>query len=204
MGTSCGLNNRGDVRLMISALVFFLIAVGCIYLAIKSFKSYGNFIKENNITVTKKSNIFHDGKVIIYDESTNYLWFYGPTIKRKKIGFPVSTLTSCELTVDKETQFKTSLGSTAGRAIVGGLLFGGVGAIIGGVTGKKKGKSLVHEMELLFSTSDLENPYISVIAFKNKKGVKLDSFKFKTQLDNARYWCKFTEAVIERQKAPTN
>lgn len=65
--------------------------------------------------------------------------------------FPISTIAECELTVDNVTNYKTSIKSSAGRAIVGGVLAGGIGAVIGGVTGKKVGSNVVKRIDLIIS-----------------------------------------------------
>lgn len=52
-----------------------------------------------------------------------------------------------------------------GRALAGGILFGGVGAVVGGVTGKKKSISTVTSMQIKITTSNIDNPveYINFI-----------------------------------------
>ena len=66
--------------------------------------------------------------------------------------FKFDEVLNYELTEDGETIIKGGLG----RAVVGGALFGGVGAVVGGITGKKKGKQVVKSMRLRIS---LRNPY---------------------------------------------
>lgn len=67
-----------------------------------------------------------------------------------------------------------------GRAAVGALAFGGAGAIIGAVTGKKQSKSYVDSMEIKITMYDLENPvvYISLINSKYKRS----SLVYKSQV----------------------
>lgn len=158
---------------------------------------YEKFLKDNKITVTKKSKPFKDGKIIIFDQPKSKLWIYQPLMK-KQIGFVSNQITGCELIIDNETNYSSSIASTAGRAVIGGLIAGGVGAIIGGVTSSKKGNSTVKYMQLTLSTSDLNNPYIKIVALKDSNGVKRDSTGFRTQYDNAMHWCKFIEALTHR------
>lgn len=49
--------------------------------------------------------------------------------------YTYSAILSCEVLEDGETTYKKS--STVGRAIVGGVIAGGAGAIIGGLSGKE-------------------------------------------------------------------
>ena len=84
--------------------------------------------------------------------------------------------------MDNETNFSISVASAAGRAAIGGLLAGGVGAIIGGATSSKKGSSIVKYMQLTISTSDLNNPYTRIVVLKDKNGVKRDSSEFRKNM----------------------
>lgn len=58
-----------------------------------------------------------------------------------------------------------------GRALVGGALFGGVGAIVGGITGEKRSKSVTNELRVKLVTKSPLYPeiYINIIANGNVK-----------------------------------
>ena len=58
-----------------------------------------------------------------------------------------------------------------GRAIVGGALFGGVGAVVGGITGEKRSKSVTKELRVKFITKTPLYPeiYINIIMNGNVK-----------------------------------
>lgn len=57
-----------------------------------------------------------------------------------------------------------------GRALVGGALFGGVGAIVGGVTGKKKSKKTCLSLSVKITINNIEHPvvYIHLIEKETK------------------------------------
>lgn len=61
-----------------------------------------------------------------------------------------------------------------GRAIVGGILFGGAGAIVGGVTGKKKAKATCTSLKVKITLNDISSPaeYINLITSETKKSDK--------------------------------
>lgn len=65
-----------------------------------------------------------------------------------------------------------------GRAVTGGLLFGGVGAIVGGVTGKRKTSPTCTSLRIKITLKDVNNPteYIDLIASETKK----NSFLYQT------------------------
>lgn len=75
----------------------------------------------------------------------------------------------------KEYQSSTNLGSAVGRAIVGGVLTGGVGAIIGGTTGsrtisesKLEDDKIVQDYSVMVSLNSFKTPSI-LINVKNDK-----------------------------------
>ncbi len=71
-----------------------------------------------------------------------------------------------ELLEDGESIIKGGLG----RAVAGGVLFGGVGAIVGGVTGGKKTKTICNSLKikLTFRNSPRQTEYIDFISFKTE------------------------------------
>lgn len=77
-----------------------------------------------------------------------------------------------ELNIDGETILKQSTTGTVGRAILGGLLGGGVGAIIGGVTSSKMQKEKINRIDLKLSVNDSKNPFykINFLNLETKKG----------------------------------
>lgn len=62
----------------------------------------------------------------------------------------------------------TDTGSMVGRAVVGGVLLGGAGAMIGGSTAKKEtminqeDDTIVHKYTIAISVNDLSNPMVSI------------------------------------------
>lgn len=70
-----------------------------------------------------------------------------------------------------------------GRAAVGGILFGGAGAIVGAVTGQKKTASLVNDLKIKLTTDNLDKPvlYFSLI----DKPVKSDSAEYRGRIEAA-------------------
>lgn len=78
-----------------------------------------------------------------------------------------------ELLEDGESITKGGLGS----ALVGGLLLGGAGAIVGGITGKKNTKSVINNLKIKITVNDFQNPavYIDLITTQTKA----DSWMYK-------------------------
>ncbi|MGX6962464.1 SHOCT domain-containing protein [Vagococcus xieshaowenii] len=117
-------------------------------------------IRKNPTKYFKKSNKY--GQVEIDDEKRLF-----------KIGltaYHFDDLNSYELLENGSAI--TSGGLGVGRAIVGGVLLGGVGAVLGGVTKKKKQTNFVESLKIL-------------VTFKNKKPVSttIDFIKKKQKKD---------------------
>jgi hypothetical protein len=71
-----------------------------------------------------------------------------------------------------------------GRAVAGGLMFGGVGAIVGGVTGGKNTKGICNTLKIKITVNNMSNPtvYLNFITTPTKK----DSFTYKTLYKTAQ------------------
>ena len=108
--------------------------------------------------------------------------------------FEYSNLLSYELLEDGQTITKGGLG----RAVAGGLLFGGVGAIVGGVTGGKKSKGVCNSMKLrvTFKDAPTDMVYINFITTETKTS----SFIYKTSQDLAQQCISALEIIADSNK----
>ena len=105
--------------------------------------------------------------------------------------FEYSNLLSFELLEDGQTITKGGLG----RAVVGGILFGGVGAIVGGVTGGKKSKGICNSMKLKITlrNAHIDTVYIPFITTETKT----KSFTYKLAQDNAQSCISALEIIAD-------
>ncbi|BAK55890.1 hypothetical protein SFBM_0110 [Candidatus Arthromitus sp. SFB-mouse-Japan] len=103
----------------------------------------------DSFTVTKSVSFYLE-----VDEKNKK--FLAPLSKRKIYDF--SQLVDFELLEDGESLAKGGLG----RALVGGALFGGVGAIVGGVTGKRKGKNICNSLRIKITLDDISDPVLYI------------------------------------------
>ncbi len=152
--------------------------------------SINNLISKRTLLVESFSPTKKVGTYIAIDENN----------KSFKIGrdiFEYDNLLSYELLEDGETVTKGSLG----RAVAGGLLFGGVGAIVGGITGGKKSKGLCNSMKMrvTLQNAHTDTVYISFISTETKKS----SFVYKTAQSSAQSCISALEniAACESSKA---
>ncbi|WP_300903365.1 SHOCT domain-containing protein [uncultured Clostridium sp.] len=80
-----------------------------------------------------------------------------------------------------------------GKAITGGILFGGIGAIVGGTTGKKKTKEICNKLQIKITVNNLNNPseYINLIETETKK----DGIIYKTSYTMAQQILSMLEII---------
>lgn len=110
-------------------------------------------------------------------DETNHLW----KLDHSNIIFRYNEIISYKLLEDGETITKGGLGS----AIVGGVLFGGAGAIVGGAVGKKRTKQEITEYKIKIVTKNAFYPNL-YIDFLITGKIKSDSFSYKLYHDNAQ------------------
>lgn len=125
------------------------------------------------------------GSLILIDDKNK--WF--------KIGndiFRYDNLLSFELLEDGQTITKGGLG----RAVAGGLLFGGVGAIVGGVTGGKKTKGVCTSMKIRVT---LKNAHIDVVYIPLITAeTKTNGFLYKTMQSSAQSCISALEIIADQ------
>jgi hypothetical protein len=137
---------------------------------IKSFENqYGELTKE--IRYRNILNGYNNSKIndtIYIFESTSTIMINNQVLKFKDIlGFNVFD-NSTVIYSGQTAVTKSKTGSSLGRAVVGGALLGGVGAIIGGTTGKKETvlsaqtSSVNHSYTIVININDLSTPLIKL------------------------------------------
>lgn len=115
--------------------------------------------------------VFHETKSVgnfLKIDETNRLWFTGDMFGFNKSDIhSFEDILSYDILEDGETVTTGGLGSAA----VGGMLFGGVGAIVGGVTGKRKTKGTCSSLQVKITLNDIQCPavYIPLLSMKVKK-----------------------------------
>lgn len=121
--------------------------------------------------------------------------------------YPYPNIMGCEIIEDGETMYRKS--STVGRAIVGGVLAGGAGAIIGGLSGKEKENKEIKTLDFKIVFKDTNKPSFKIRFFdaweetaNTKKSIKLsDSVYgpiFQKSLNNLKDWKDTIEIIIDK------
>ena len=128
--------------------------------------------REKNFEATKKISTY------LYLDEKNKQWAIPDVtitgkVKSLKI-FDYSEIIDFELIEDGTSITKGGIG----RALVGGALFGGVGAIVGGTTGKRKTKTTCSKMQIKITLNNMENPIEYINFFQGE--IKTDGLMYKT------------------------
>lgn len=88
-------------------------------------------------------------------------------------------------------------GGTLGSAAVGGLLLGGVGAVIGAVGGKRKNKKAVNVLALRIDLDSLDMP-CAVVTYINKP-TKTDSKDYQKAVSDMQNAMSCLDLILERR-----
>ncbi|PFU30955.1 hypothetical protein COK80_09125 [Bacillus anthracis] len=160
----------------------------------------GNYVKNTFNQLLREKNIRNyqyvrtaGNQILIDDKDRDVLYVIH---EKGWVSRGYERITDIELSIDDSVAFQSSLSSATGRAIVGGVLAGGVGAIIGGVTGKKNGQKVVHRISLTISFNTPDRSYVRVIFLDNKHGVDIYSDEYKRAEEDALYWSKLISSLM--------
>lgn len=180
-----------DISLSVMFLVF---GVLFIMMAI-NIKNCKKIITENKVETARNNDIistddttipiqFIPTQVIktigdtLYIDENRQLWSIDP---KKKHIYKFSDISHFELV---EFYDEASSGGL-GRAVAGGLLFGGIGAIIGSATGKKNIRKLTTKMQIKINLNSISEPviYFNLLSFVRSKSNSMIYKRARKDLD---------------------
>jgi len=110
--------------------------------------------------------------------------------------FAYKDLLSSEISEDGATVTRTVRSSQIGGALIGGLALGGLGAVIGGLSGETQTSGTVKRIDLRITVDDTKNPLhdINFLYLETKKG----DFFYRKAIQEARHWHGLIEVLIRR------
>ena len=121
----------------------------------------------------------------------------------------MSSIVSCEILEDDIQLAHVNRGSQIASIAVGGILLGGIGAVIGGLSGSKRSINNVNKVVLRFMTDDFDRPKHDVVLLDwsfSKKGLKRDNMLYRQALEMAELWHGRVMAMmkaVEHEEAVT-
>ena len=143
-------------------------------------------LKEQNTELLKNLKDFNVTKkyaddyslLIAIDDKKNKLAVKLNSSK-KITTYSYNDILSCEIIEDGVSIYKKSTTRTVGGAVLGGVLAGGAGAIVGGLSGKQSKEKEYKKIQLKLIMKDIQNPNIFLTFFdyqkvepNRKKGIK--------------------------------
>ena len=111
---------------------------------------------------------------------------------------PYRDLLSSEIIEDGETVTKTSRGSQIGGALIGGLALGGMGAIIGALSGSSKSLNKVSKIALMITINDVKDP-VHYVMLLDENIARVKSYSaYKNAMGEAQKWHGKLKVVIHQ------
>lgn len=192
---------------------FFFIAILVLPIMFYLFKATSKHDKE--ITINQAEKIFNQHGIRKYhigednlscvgiDESQNIIILL--TRMELKDNFNINLLSfqhiiEVKLIEDDLTLTSVSRASQIGGAIAGGLLAGGIGAIVGGSGGTQYSEKEVRKIDLEIIIDSLDNP-IQKVSFMNEDlFIKKYEKKYKEKFEEANYWYRLFSVILKRNE----
>lgn len=164
------------------------------------------FSKIENFTISRKVDGFGGFYIFAIDEINEKIALVTESINHI-VSF--SDIIGVELIEDDNTVSKKSTTRTIGGAIVGGVLAGGVGTIVGGLSGNSTQKSKVSSLFVKILLRSLDKPSLLIKCFdsrtmttQHKASVetdgKLESYIYKIGKKNADDIKDLVSVIIDR------
>ncbi|MEK4713545.1 hypothetical protein [Sporosarcina sp. FSL K6-5500] len=160
----------------------------------KAKKTLENVLVEHKI-VDYYWEQFEDGQILLHDRT--YGSFYVIGSNGGAIGMWYTNILNVELVIDDSVAYQSSLTSATGRAIVGDVLAGRVGAIIGGVTGKKNSRKVVHRVEMILSFNSSDYPYSKITLLDSQQGEEISGYAYETAYAKGLQWSRRVSALLK-------
>jgi hypothetical protein len=114
--------------------------------------------------------------------------------------FGFDDLVAVEVVRDDASVIKTQRGSQLAGAAVGGVLLGGAGLIVGGLSGAKRQENKVEKLSLKLYTNDLMVP-VQEVFFLDSPGVGVDPRHLEYVIQQMDQWHGRLRAIVEGKKA---
>lgn len=188
--------------LIILALGFAILTVSGSVISKDNEKLAKQIRKEKKYVLSKIRNIgyekkfMHDGMAtaIMLDKENNiHLFDY---TSHKKINY--KDILQVEIIEDKETVTQTSRKSQIAGSALGGLALGGVGAIIGGLSGNKKTTEKFRDLGIRIIVNNATSPIHEFDFYNFKNPIKKDSEEFQLAYSQVYEWYKTIEVLISQ------
>ncbi|MEC1715934.1 hypothetical protein [Schinkia azotoformans] len=173
-----------------------------------------DLIKEQEINEQQKFISRDYSNALIVDNSNNLHIFYKKYKKDNgefEFGYAqysADKIMESEIIIDNQTIQKTVRTSQLAGIAVGGLVAGGLGAVIGGLSGNKTSEEKIKNVDLKILVEDISKPSYKINFLTNfdpdtnyeyKKGYSKDSSEVRAAINNIEKWYGIMEILIRQQ-----
>lgn len=180
--------------IIIFVLLAFAVAIGSIIMQERMKKQMRNTILNiSNFTPTYEYMSENGTTGIAIDEKRKQICLVKNNEDKKII--PYRDLLSVEILQDGTSVTRTSRTSQAASALIGGLLLGGVGAVVGALTGSSVSRTKISRVDMKLTINDTREP-IFMINFQNTKG-KQGGIIHSATMKKANEWAGRLAVVIK-------
>lgn len=126
----------------------------------------------------------NDGSdVLLYNTDNKTITFY---MNNQSTRYSFADILQCEIIEDGRTTVKKSTSGTIGRALLGGLLAGGVGAIIGGATSSSKVQEKINRISVRIIVNDPNHPSWEIYYLNSIFGEQKGGYLYNGAIASAR------------------
>ncbi|PEC48934.1 SHOCT domain-containing protein [Bacillus sp. AFS096315] len=149
--------------------------------------------------------------LLSFDKNSNQICFLREFGDKSEEGFNFSTkyfsyrdLLQSKIIEDSASVTQTSRSSQIGGALVGGTLAGGVGAIVGGLSGKTTTNQIVRSLKLQIVVNDPMGSTREMIFLQDSKGVSKDSGRYRDAIADINEWHNLISVLINQANKEDN
>lgn len=159
--------------------------------------------RNNNLSKFRKFTVSSQvkaGDLFFRVDDNQKLWYYDLQNAENPALFRFDEIIDYDLSEDGEMITKGGIG----KAAVGGLLFGGVGAVVGGATAKRKTQNIVKHLKLHISLSNKYTKALTVEFIPALTECKAGGILYNTYRKNADEVIALLENMCRQVEAKNN
>lgn len=165
------------------------------------FKHPTSLSSPNPYSVRRGATVVGEDRYMIGVKWDEAKFFFGNVSKPFELEFP--QIVEIELVKDGDSVTKTNRGSQLAGAAVGAVALGGVGAIIGGLSGSSRNKQKIKSIDIKIETDHPEILIFKANFFKstNNSGDKADGIIVGQSVPEAERWYSILQRAMKQADA---
>ena len=176
--------------LLILGLVLLVFFIYAIVSNTNKKKSLEGELRSKGLTLSDVKDILdgNDSHYIALDTNREFIVYLKADLISKSLKIiPINDIRKIRIEKDGEVVYQKSNLDIIKRAAVGGVLLGGVGALIGGLTASSKEIEKIKRVTLCISADNGNTSWIHFVSDTTPNSLK------KTSLERAEKWCRIIE-----------